>query len=128
MKIIGGSFGLSGEAQVIEPGPLLRIKGARSETLRPPDIATVAARQEKVRKFGVIGFIVGALMLSAILVFLFGPVGVVVGVAISAAGSFYSRKRFFADVRTLSGDTLVVEGSRQEVELLVAFGSRRTSP
>ena len=64
MDVIGGSFGTSGTADF--DGEYIRISAARTEKVSVADVANITTSVDKNQKFGVIGFIIGAIVLAII--------------------------------------------------------------
>jgi hypothetical protein len=122
MKILGGSFGVSGSAKVTSEGWLI-VNSTRSGKFTSSDVASVLAKQEKHRKFGWTGAIIGGLILLAVLGSMFGPIGALLGVVLAIAGSFYSQKSNSAEITFVNGDALSVEGTGREINMLVGLRS-----
>ena len=72
MKIIGGSFGLSGDAYIDESN-MISIESTYDSTYTSEQIKSVSACVEK--KFSALTFIIGAIILSMIFVFFLGLLG-----------------------------------------------------
>lgn len=66
MKIIGGNFGVKGSAFISRDKKLV-IEGAQKAIYSPQQVLSVSANVTKEKKFGILGFIVGAIVLSIIL-------------------------------------------------------------
>lgn len=120
MKILGGSFGVSGSAKITSEGWLI-VNSARSGKFTSSDVASVSTRQEKQRKFGWIGAILGGLILLVVLGSMFGPIGALLAIVLAIAGSFYSQKSNSAEVTFVNGDTLSVQGTGREINMLVGL-------
>ena len=119
MKIIGGSFGLKGHAFVARD--IFAIEGSTKQDYRADEIVSVNARIEKSRKFGVLGFIIGALLFTVLGSLLLGLLGAVIGFAISIAGSFYSNTTNIVDIEFRDGKKLSAEGSPRAIEKITRF-------
>lgn len=120
MNITGGSFGVRGVAHVVG-GKVLAIEGTPAGEYQREAIKSMVARTEREKKFGALGFILGAIILSLVLGFLMGPFGVLLAVVIAAAGSFYSAKRHVVDITFHDGNTLTLECSARAVDVLMAL-------
>ncbi|MFL1404178.1 hypothetical protein ACJO2E_02390 [Marinobacter sp. M1N3S26] len=119
MKIVGGSFGLSGKARF--SGKYLEVIGDRKADYQSADVTSVNVRQEGERKFGLIGAIIGAVLLGFLLGIPFGPIGWGIGIAIAIAGSFYSTKKYFADLEFSDGGKVSLQTNDYEAKKLVQF-------
>jgi len=121
MKIIGGSFGIKGSAFVA--GSKLIIESSQKASYGSDQIADVIGRSESARGFGFIGAIIGSAMLGVLGAMLAGPLGLVIGIFIAIAGSFYSSKRLIAEVRMKDGKALTVECTGRAMDKLVKLSS-----
>lgn len=121
MKIIGGSFGLTGKASLVKDGSI-KIKGAKTVTYPGSEVILVNAKQIKERKFGVVGFIIGSVILGAIGIIYFGVVGLAIGVLISLAGSFYSKKQNIVSLTFKDEKQIELECTKSESEALALLG------
>jgi hypothetical protein len=119
MKIVGGSFGLKGNAKI--QNEHLILKGAREATYHAVQIKTLAAITDKERKFGILGFLVGFLFFGVVLFLFFGPLGLLVALIFSVAGSFYTQKSNVVTIIFDDGETMDLAGSGREVKRLVAM-------
>ncbi|MCK2183502.1 hypothetical protein [Halomonas getboli] len=117
MKIIGGSFGPSGKAQL--RNGKLEVMGLKNAKYGPDEVESVNVRQEVNRRFGVIGAIFGGLILAFLFGLFMGPFGWLVGFGLAIAGSFYSDKRFIADLEMTDGASLTLQPDRKAARQLV---------
>lgn len=122
MKIVGGSFGIKGSAYVA--GSVFAVEGATKKDYRSNEIASVDARVEKKRSFGIVGFIVGAVLFTIIGMMVFGFIGGLIGFILSVAGSFYTTKTNVVDVSFTDGKTLAAEGTDRSIRNLVKFADK----
>lgn len=120
MKIVGGSFGLSGRALIDDEGRLV-VKGDRQARFSSDQISTVAARTEKDKKFGCFSFIIGAVMLSILFGIFLNVIGVAIGIILAAMGSFYTNSKNIVDLSLDTGETLSLECSSRQVRKLVSL-------
>lgn len=120
MKIVGGSFGLSGRA-TFQSRDFLIISGAIKAKYSPSQVQAVSATEERQRKFGVLGFLIGAPLLAALLSAFLGLLGVVIGVVVALAGSFYSKKTNIVRVCFDDGKEALLKCSKFDANNLVAF-------
>lgn len=118
MKIVGGSFGVDGKA-FIDKTEQLVVHGAKQRSFAGAEIASVETRIDKQKKFGVVGFVIGAILLAAILGAFLSMLGVVLGIAFAAAGSFYSSKTNLAEIRFTSGDSVSLQCTPAQLKSLV---------
>lgn len=120
MKIIGGSFGLSGRA-TLQDGDYLIINGALKAKYSPMQVEAVSATEQKERKFGILGFLIGAPILAAMLGVFLGVPGAIIGIVVALAGSFYSTKSRTVRVRFNDGGEVLLKCSKSDVNRLAAF-------
>lgn len=118
MKVIGGSFGLKGRAEVANLG--LGVYADAEGIYQWKDIESVNATQSKEKHFGIGSFLVGGLIFGGIGLVLMGIVGGVLGLLFAVAGSFYSTNKRGAEVKFNDGKTVSLKGSAREVKKLVA--------
>jgi len=119
MKVVGGSFGVSGQATV--GGGYLSIQGAQVAQMDLDDIASKEMRVQADKKFGVLGFFFGAIILSAILFFILNVLGVVLAVIVAFMGSYYTKKIYTVDVTFKDGRKVTLQGSKRELDMLMAL-------
>lgn len=119
MKIIGGSFGASGKARFA--GNYLEVLGDKKADYTGADIEAVSVRQEKERQFGMIGALIGAVLFGFAASLFLGLAGWIIGIVFAIAGSFYQKKRYFADLEFSDGLKLTVESNDYESRKLVKF-------
>lgn len=117
MKVTGGSFGI-GKAR-FNTDKSITVKAAKEVTFTKQDIKLSSILETKEKKFGAIGFILGAILLSAILVAFVGPLGILIGVIVAALGSFYSKKLYTAEVELNTGEKILFAGDKYELSLLL---------
>ena len=120
MKIVGGSFGLKGRAK-IEGGNRLVISGTSNAAYSSNGIQSVSASIDKERKFGFVGFIIGAVLLGVLLGAFLGVLGVIIGLVLAVIGSFYTKKHNVVDVVFKDGKTVKLECSKGEVKKLIGL-------
>lgn len=97
MKLIGGSFGIEGSANIGKEGTLF-LYGARNASYTAQEVKSVIGSVSKARKFGAGGFILGLAIFGFIGFFIAGLIGLAIAIAICVAGSFYSSETNIADV------------------------------
>lgn len=119
MKIVGGSFGLKGSAFI--SGDALTIQSTKNADYHREQVRSVEAREVREKSFGWLGALVGSLLLGAMISFLVGPIGLIVGVFLAIAGSFYTNKRNVVSVDFIDGATVVLECTPRAVDKLVRF-------
>lgn len=117
VKITGGSFGTDGHL-VVTPYKTVKIEGSRNAAYANNQIDSIDAREVREKKFGVIGFILGAIILSVVLAPFLGLLGVIVGVVAAAMGSFHSKARQTAEIRFDDGKGVTVEAEKRQIESL----------
>lgn len=116
MKIVGGSFGLKGSAFI--SGNTLVIEADRKADYPSSQFKSVDADEVSTKAFGLLGALVGAVVLSIVLSMVIGPLGVVAGVGLAIAGSFYTSKRNLVSVEFLDGFRVVLECTPRAVSKL----------
>lgn len=119
MKVIGGSFGVTGQASI--GGGYLHIHAAQSVQIDLDDIASKEMRMLADKKFGIFGFFFGAIILSAILFFILSVLGVVLAVIVAFMGSYYTKKSYIVDMVFKNGQKVTLQGSKQELDILMAL-------
>lgn len=120
MKIVGGSFGLSGKA-LFQSRDYLIIDGAIKAKYSPNEVRQVSARREKQRKFGIVGFVIGALLLSVFLGMFLNVLGVAIAVVVALAGSFYSKTTNVVQVSFSDGNDVLLHCSKFDANNLIEF-------
>lgn len=120
MKILGGSFGVTGSAFISRDQKLV-VEGASKGIYSPEEIKSVVASVTKEKKFGIFGFLVGAILLSVILGIFFNVVGVVIAIVIAIAGSFYSESKNIVDVQFKDKKSVTLECTPRGVKKLIQF-------
>lgn len=120
MKIIAGTFGSSGSAS-IDRNEVLRIKSAKIAEYESHQVESIVASMDRQKKFGWIGFILGAIILSAAFSMFIGALGFVIGIALAIAGSFYTQKSERIDIKFNDGNFATIGCTSQEAKDLVRF-------
>ena len=121
MKIIGGSFGLKGSAAYISRDNMLVIEGANKSIYAPDQIMSVSANTEKEKKFSILSFLVGAIILSIILGFFLNILGVVLGIIIAVFGSYYSNSENIVDIKFTDNQEVKLNCTPRGVKKLIQF-------
>lgn len=120
MKTIGGTIGVGnsahfrGASQIFFGGPITR-------TYDSTQIVAVHANQNKVKKFGFTGFILGSILFGALLAYFFALIGVLVAVVISAIGSFYSKTNYIVTITFSDQNSATLECSKHEMSKLISL-------
>lgn len=122
MKIVGGSFGLKGSAHLSRDNCLV-VEGSARAIYPKGSAQNAYARSDKDKKFGCAGFVIGAVILSAILGLLFNIVGIIIGVVLAAAGSFYTLKHDFVDLEFKDGKKISLECTPRGVKKLMNWAN-----
>ena len=118
MKIIGGSFGIEGSTYIGGVKNLV-IMGAQKAEYSQEQIQSVTANVTKEKKFGILRFIVGAIILGIVFGIFLNILGVVIGIVIAIAGSFYSKKKNLVEVRFIDNKSVNLECPSRDVKKLV---------
>lgn len=119
MKVIGGSFGSSGFALIADGK--LHINSSKSVMAKPAAIAKMEFSIGTDKKFAVISFFIGAIILAVILGFLLSILGVFLGVILAFVGSYYTKKESRAEIDFQNGEHVTLICSKREVDELSAF-------
>lgn len=119
MKIIGGNFG--GKGKVYTRRGWLIVDAAKGRRYAPNDVQSVQSSESRERHFGCLGFVAGAILLGLLGFMLLGPLGLMIGVVIAVAGSFYTQKHSVIELQFTDGEKVVVEGSARQANQLVRF-------
>lgn len=122
MKIIGGHYGVKGSV-FIRKDSSLAIDGAEQVYYTPNEITSVYSSTESDRKFGVIGFLLGAIIFSSLLFFLIGPLGVFIALVLSVVGSFYTVKRHQVELTFVDNKSVKVECSAGDAKRLTRLSA-----
>lgn len=120
MKIIGGSFGASGSLKIAGNNQI-HIKSAQNATYPQDQIASISANTSKESKFGALGFIVGAIVLGSIGLALGGVIGLIIGILLSLAGSFYSKQTHGAVITFTDHKTTIITGSKANINQILSL-------
>ena len=117
MKVIGGSFGANGKAVVVQ-GEAVAISSTLKAEYPFGDVERFSAEEEKQRKFGALGCIVGAILLAFILTPFLGLLGLILAVVVAVVGSFYTKTENLARLDFVDGRQVLLSGDRREIEQL----------
>ena len=118
MRIAGGSFGVGGTARIDEENRLV-VSGVRHADFSGSEMVSAIARTDKEKKFGCLGFVLGALILGTVFGYFLSVLGVVIGVGLAAAGSFYTNTTNLVDIVFSSGEALSLECSPRQIKKLI---------
>ncbi|MCF6190671.1 MAG: hypothetical protein L3J51_09335 [Cocleimonas sp.] len=121
MRIIGGNFGIKGSVWIRNRDKRLVIEGAQESTYSPAQILSVTANVAKEKKFGILGFIIGALLLSVVLGIFLNILGVIIALVIAATGSYYTEKSNIVEVKFNDGKAVSLDCSSRGVKKLIQF-------
>ncbi|MEQ8409098.1 MAG: hypothetical protein RKH07_12565 [Gammaproteobacteria bacterium] len=121
MNLIGGNFGTKGRVKISTSG-VISISGAKAARYARQDISAVRAETEQERNFGVLGFIIGAVVLTIIGLFIFGIVGAAIGFIVALMGSFHTTTTHKAQIEFNDGKEVSVAGSQREINKIIKFG------
>lgn len=122
MNITGGSYGVTGKLK-IEDDAVLRISAAIDTAKQKDDIASVETSIAKEKKFGVLGFVLGAPILAFIGWMIFPVVGALIGVLLAVFGSFYQKKTLVVHVAFKDGSKVTAEGWHHEIQKIVRMAA-----
>lgn len=122
MKIVGGSYGTTGSAYISLDNCLV-LEATPKKVYRPGSAAKAAARIEKSKKFGCFGFVVGAVLISALLSLFLGIFGIVIGLIVAVAGSFYTQKDDYVEIEFKDGKTVSLQCTPRGVKQLIAWAN-----
>lgn len=127
MRIVGGSFGLSGKA--FFSGADLVIDGAGRVEAKPEHIKHVVSGQESEKGWSVLSLLLGLLVLTPILwfatsFFFLGLVGLILGLWLTFTFSRTKSTSMNANVVFVDGRELKVEGSKRQINQLIKFSNQ----
>lgn len=108
MKIIGGTFGVSGSVWISRDKKCV-VNGIPQKAYTPSQIGKVTASQQKSKRFGALGFIAGSVILAILLGAFLGALGVIIGIVIAAAGSFYSTTQNILQIDFVDDNSVTIE-------------------
>lgn len=138
MYVLAGSFGLKGTAHINRDNQLV-LNAAGQHIYKPEQIVSASSSVYKEKKFGCLGFLIGAILLSAILSFIFGLtfillighqligvelailLGIVLGVVLAIAGSFHTKTYNVMDLTFDDNKTVQLHCTHKEVRQLAAL-------
>lgn len=120
MKIIGGSFGLKGSAWISRDDHLV-VKGDKEVNYPRAAIASMNARQDKERRFGWGSFLIGMLVFGVIFNLLLPGIGLLIALALSIAGSYYTTREQFVEVAFTDGKQVTLQCTPRGVKKLMRF-------
>ena len=120
MKIVGGSFGLKGKVYISRDNMLV-IEGVNKSIYSSEEIGSISARTEKEKKFSILSFIVGAIILSILFGIFLNILGVAIGVVIAIFGSYYSNKENIVDIKFIDGKEVKLNCTPRGAKKLIQF-------
>lgn len=120
MKVTGGSFGV-GKAYF--KNAHLIINAAKQAKFTINDIESSNILESKSKKFGMLGFVLGALFLvvisSTFLTTVFGMLMIVLAIAVLIMDSFYTEKEYSAEVTFKTGEKVYLAGTKKQIHAFV---------
>ncbi|MBB3184718.1 hypothetical protein FHR95_002292 [Halomonas fontilapidosi] len=116
MRIIGGSFGTRGKIDIGKHG--ITVRGARTLTYLPSQLATLHARRESERRFAVLTFLLGLIIFGGLGFLFLGPLGLIIALVLCIVGSFYRRTNYYTDLVFTDGNSVTVETTRRQADQL----------
>lgn len=123
MKVVGGTFGTSGYTW-IRDGQRLDIRSNRKRVYSRDEIRRVDARVESERNFGCFSFVIGAVIFCGAGGFFLGPLGILIGLVLAVALSFYTTRRQIVEVLLNDDEKVILECSKWQVEDLISLPRR----
>ena len=123
MKIVGGSFGASGNAYVTEEGTLA-VGGATPDEFTAGEIRSATASTRKDRKFSAFSMLLGLVTITVLLTLFFGPIGLVAGVVVSIAGSFRNKTVRLVHVQLEDNRSVELSGNAGDINSIVRLAHR----
>jgi len=122
MKIVSGSFGASGSAYLSRDARLV-IEGQARGVYTGDQIGAIEARTEKERRFSIVSFLLGLVVVGGVLTVLFNVIGLLVGIVLAVFGSYYGDSKTIVDVTLTDGKTVALECTPRAVKKLYAFAA-----
>ena len=120
MKVIGGNFGLKGGAFISRDKRLI-IESDKKAQYGPEDITSLEASTHKEKKFSILSFLVGAVILSFLLGMFLNVIGVILGIVLAVLGSYYSDSDDIVDIGFNDGKRLKLQCTPRGVKKLFKF-------
>ena len=117
MIITGGSFGNKGKLSITRRKSIL-IKAAKSTEYTADQIASFDASTEKNKQFGILSFLVGAIIFTVLGLLILSILGAIIGLVIAVFGSFYTSVIESAQLVFSDGKQLTLTGSSREISKL----------
>ena len=122
MKIINGNFGTKGSAYISRDNFLV-IEGAQKSIHAPDQIASVTASTIQDKKFTIVGFIIGSLVLGSILFVFLNVFGLVIGIVAAWFGAKHSgNKSDIVEVKFTDNKSVFLECTPRGFKKLTRFG------
>lgn len=121
MKIVGGSFGLSGSVSINYEKGVVFVSGASSHTYERDQLQGVDVEQSSESKIGCGSVLIGLLVITPLLTFFLNVIGLVIGLVLTVFGSRYDTKKHEATLRFQDGRNVRVQGSYREINRLPTF-------
>jgi len=123
MKITAGSFGIDGTLEILENGDLL----INSRQISSGNIERVDSSAEFKKSLNWIWSIFFGLS-TFIATILFGLVGFLIGLLITAAGAYDNKKIRYAEIIFSDGKTVTVTGSKRDFDNIGRLYQMLSSP
>lgn len=117
MRIVGGSYGAGGKLKLDEG--FLVIDGAFMKRIPVSAASSVNASQRTERNFGVISFLISAVIFCSVGAYLVGNWGIAAGMIVATALAFTKKTVFMASVHFDDGTHVDAEGWHYAVQKLV---------
>lgn len=116
MKIIKGSFGTSGTAKLSSNA--IVIEGTEYHASQ---ITKTTAEIVVEKRFGLGGFIIGAVMLAILGFLLLSIIGAAIGVIVAFLGSRYSKSIHLVTLEFDDNKTVTLQGSKSQIKAVASL-------
>lgn len=118
MKIVGGDFGDNRILSLNENNDLV-INGAGGATYSPEQIQSIEANANKEKRFGINGFIVGAVALSVLFWIFFGLPGIIVALVVAFPCGYIGNETNNVNILFKDNKSVNLECSAEETQELL---------
>jgi hypothetical protein len=116
MKIIKGSFGVSGNANIKNDALFINENRYYKDSIKSANAEVL-----KEKQFGAIGFIIGGAILGVIGFMILNIVGAAIGVAMAFFGSKYSTSQHVVTLTFADDKSVTLSGRKSEINSVFDF-------
>ncbi len=120
MRIIAGTFGVSGDAFISKDRKLV-VDAAKKTIYSNSQIKSVNTSIEKEKKFAIVGFVLGVIIFVPLIWIFFGGIGAMIMLLILFFGAYYNDKNNIVDVLFVDGESIKLNCTNRMVKNLIQF-------